>query len=373
MLPFRNDLNRNLFNSFTNFDKANHHYISVEQAIKLIGNHFSSSRKVLITTHSNPDGDALGSSLAWYFYLKHLGHEVWIAVPNDYPSFLNWLPGVNEVLVFKHNEKKVLDVINKVDTVCCLDFNSLDRIDNLSKHFSSKNWTRILIDHHPMPEANAFDIILSTVNTSSTSEIVYDLITGISGKAFISRSMAECLYAGIITDTGSFSYSCNFKRTYLTIAHIISLGIDGEKIHRLIYDTYSESRMRLLGHSLSERLVVLNDFHTAYIYLTKNDLQAFNHKIGDTEGLVNYALSINGIVFAVLFTEKENHIRMSFRSKGVFSVNEFVRNHFEGGGHRNAAGGNSYDSMSVTLEKFEALLPAYQVELSANAILHNSL
>jgi len=345
----------------------------LEQTIKEIGNHFTQKRKVLITTHTNPDGDALGSSLAWYFYLKQEGHEVYLAVPNDYPSFLNWLPGITEALIFKHNEKKVVEVSNQVDTVCCLDFNCLNRMEGLSKVFLNKTWTRILIDHHPMPETSAFDIILSQTATSSTSELIYAVITGIFGRAAISRAMAECLYAGIVTDTGSFSYSCNYEKTFLATAHLISLGTDGEKIHRLIYDTYSESRMRLLGHSLSERMKVIEDYHTAYIYLSKSDLQQFKYQIGDTEGLVNYALSINGIVFAVLFTEKDNHIRMSFRSKGNFSVNEFVRKHFEGGGHQNAAGGNAFATLSQTLEKFESILPAYKAELSITAGQQNGL
>lgn len=345
----------------------------MKQVLQQINAHFSEKRKVLITTHTNPDGDALGSSLAWYRFLKQQGHEVWLAVPNDYPSFLSWLPGLGDALIFKHQEKQIVQVSNQVDTVCCLDFNCLNRMDNLAKIFPNKSWKRILIDHHPMPETEAFDIVYSVIQTSSTSELIYDVITALGGKQSVDRQMAECLYAGIITDTGSFSYSCNYERTYLTTAHLVSLGLDGEKIHRLIYDTYSENRMRLLGHSLSDRLVVLDDYHTAFIYLSKEDLLKFNYQIGDTEGLVNYALSINGIVFAVLFTEKENHIRMSFRSKGNFSVNEFVRKHFEGGGHRNAAGGNAYASMNLTLEKFKSILPDYQSELNAVAGNQNGL
>lgn len=345
----------------------------MKQVIQQIKEHFSERRKVLITTHTNPDADALGSSLAWYRFLQQQGHEVWLAVPNDYPSFLSWLPGLQEAMIFKHQEKKVIQVSNQVDTVCCLDFNCLNRMDNLAKIFTGKSWKRILIDHHPMPETDAFDIVYSVIQTSSTSELIYDVITALGGRNAVDRPMAECLYAGIVTDTGSFSYSCNYEQTYLTTAHLISLGTDGEKIHRLIYDTYSENRMRLLGHSLSDRLVVLEDYHTAFIFLSKEDLTKYNYQIGDTEGLVNYALSINGVVFAVLFTEKDNHIRMSFRSKGNFSVNEFVRRHFEGGGHRNAAGGNAYTPLNQTLELFKSLLPDYQSELQTVAGNQNGL
>ncbi len=337
----------------------------MKEVYKQIQEYFSIPRKILITTHTNPDGDAIGSSLAFYKYLISQGHEVNVIVPNDYPSFLAWIPGIKDMLIYKHDEKKCHKVSLEADTVCCLDFNSLHRMEKLVEVFKNKTWKRILIDHHPIPEVEAFDIVLSQTKVSSTSELVYDLISEISGKEAITREMAECIYVGIITDTGSYSYSCNYEKTFLATAHLVALGVDGERIHRLVYDTYSESRMRLLGYSLSERLRVFPEFSTAYIFLTKEDLKKFKFQIGDTEGIVNYALSIDGVSLAVLFTEKENHIRLSLRSKGNFSVNELVRLHFEGGGHRNAAGGNSTKSMEETLKQFEAILPSYKSELAS--------
>ena len=337
----------------------------MKEVYQKIQEYFSIPRKVVITTHTNPDGDAIGSSLALYRYLLKKGHEVHVLVPNDYPSFLSWIPGIKDVLIFKHEEKKCRKVAFEADTICCLDFNGLQRMEKLADICKDKIWQRILIDHHPMPEVESFDLVLSQTQISSTSELVYDLITSIDGKDSISKEMAECIYVGVITDTGSFSYSCNYEQTYQVTAHLVSLGVDAERIHRLVYDTYSESRMRLLGYSLSERLRVFPEFSTAYIFLTKEDLNKFKFQIGDTEGIVNYALSIDGISLAVLFTEKEHHIRLSLRSKGSFSVNDLVRKHFEGGGHRNAAGGNSKKSMEETLKQFEEILPQIKNELAS--------
>jgi phosphoesterase RecJ-like protein len=226
----------------------------------------------------------------------------------------------------------------------------------------NSNAKRILIDHHPQPE-NDFDVKISTIETSSTSELIYEFFIEHDGKELIDKKIAECLYTGIVTDTGSFSYSCNFEKTYLVIAELIKLGIDGENIHRLIYDTYSEDRMRLLGYCLSNKLRVFPELHTAYIHITKDELSRYNYKVGDTEGIVNFALAIQGISLAILLTERDNLIRLSFRSKGNFSVNNFARSYFEGGGHRNAAGGNSYLSMENTLIKLEELLKKHKSEL----------
>jgi len=216
----------------------------------------------------------------------------------------------------------------------------------------------VLIDHHLNP-SDEFDFKISCAAVSSTSELVYDFIEAQDDLDLMDREIAENIYTGIITDTGSLSYSCNYIKTYLIIAELFKLGIDGEHIHRLVYDTYSENRMRLLGYCLSDRLIVLPKYKTAYIWLTQDDLLKFDHQIGDTEGVVNYALSIEGITMAALFTERNDRVRISFRSKGEFSVNEFARKHYAGGGHRNAAGGDSFVDMKETLRTFEELLPAY--------------
>lgn len=320
-------------------------------------------KKILITAHANPDGDAIGSALALFHFLSASGYQVKVVVPNDFPSFLSWMPGINQIVVYKHHEKEVIKMAVQADIIFCMDYNGLKRVEKMQTIFDKSKAERILIDHHPHPEVASFQYLFSKTNTSSTSEMVYDFITRMAGLEGISKEIADCLYVGIATDTGSFSYSCNYPETFHVVAELVRKGIDTEKIHRLVYDTYSESRMRLLGFSLSEKMKVLTEYGTAYIALSKEDLRRFNFQIGDTEGLVNYPLSIDGISMAVLFTEKEQFIRMSLRSKGKFSVNEFVKKHFEGGGHKNAAGGNSYLSLEETLKKFEELLPAYQEDL----------
>ncbi|HOH98920.1 MAG TPA: bifunctional oligoribonuclease/PAP phosphatase NrnA [Bacteroidales bacterium] len=314
---------------------------------------------VVVTTHTNPDGDALGSSLALAGYLRKIGKEVLVIVPNSFPGFLEWMPEADSIIVYQKNPKSAARVISRADLIFCLDFNALNRLDKLQKPVMERKVPLVLIDHHIAP-SNEFDLTYSDTQVSSTAELVYHFISAFGETELIDVDMATQLFVGIMTDTGSFSFSCNRPEVFAICASLIRLGVNPENVHRQVYDTYSESRMRLLGHGLSDRLKVFPDFAAAYIYLTREDLKRFQYSIGDTEGLVNYPLSIKGINMSVLFTEKHGHIRMSFRSKGTFSVNDFVRNHFEGGGHRNAAGGNSYISLKKTLEKFESLLPDYK-------------
>lgn len=335
-----------------------------QQIIVNIRDRILQSASIVIVTHTNPDGDAIGSSLGFYHFLRsfHPGANVCVIVPNEFPSFLKWMHGVEDIMVFQSSEEESLKKLAKADLCFCLDFNSVKRTDKLSTHLESTDVFKILIDHHPQPE-NTFDLMISCTQSSSTSELIFDLIQAMSGVGGLNKDAASCLYVGIMTDTGSFSYSCRRPDTYLAVAELIRQGIDSELIHRKVYDTYSENRMRLLGYCLSERLTVLKDLRTAYIYLTTEDLNRFDHQNGDTEGVVNYALSIEGIVLAVLFTQKEDRIRLSMRSKGEFSVNDLARKHFNGGGHRNASGGDSYSSMQETLTFFETILKDYQSDI----------
>ncbi len=339
-----------------------------QQIIVNIKERILQSASIVIVTHTNPDGDAIGSSLGLYHFLLsiHPNAKVRVIVPNEFPSFLKWMPAVEDVVVFQSSEVAAKKMLASADLCFCLDFNSLKRTDKLASHLETSNVFKILIDHHPQPE-NTFDLMISCTTSSSTSELIYDLIHAMYGVESLNKDVATCLYVGIMTDTGSFSYSCRRPDTYLAVAELIRQGIDSELIHRKVYDTYSENRMRLLGYCLSERLTVLKDFHTAYIHLTTEDLNHFDHQNGDTEGVVNYALSIEGIVLAVLFTQKEDRIRLSMRSKGEFSVNDLARKHFNGGGHRNASGGDSFSSMQDTLVFFETILKDYQVELINSA------
>ena len=334
------------------------------QIIVTIKERILQASSIVIVTHTNPDGDAIGSSLGFYHFLLSLTKKlnVKVIVPNEFPSFLKWMPGVNDILVFPFNEKAAIKTIVDADLCFCLDFNSLKRTDKLSSYLEASTAFKILIDHHPQPDSN-FDIMISCVESSSTSELIYDVIGEMEGFDALNKEIASCLYVGIMTDTGSFSYSCRRPETYLAVAELIRHGVESELIHRKIYDTNSENRLRMLGFCLSERMKVLKEYHTAYIYLSDSDLKRFNHQNGDTEGFVNYALSIEGIVLAVQFTEKEGKIRLSLRSKGAFSVNDLARKHFHGGGHKNASGGDSFGSMNDTLVYFESILKDYQDDL----------
>ncbi len=324
------------------------------------------TKNIVITTHINPDGDAIGSSLALYHYLIKKGHTVNVIIPNNYPDFLSWMPESENIIIFNNdNKKKCLEIIDKADILFCLDFNDISRLDKLGKIVEKSNCIKILIDHHPEPK-KYFDFIISKVDTSSTAELIYDFIIDLGDKPLITKTIAECIYVGIVTDTGSFSYSCNYEKTYLITAELIRLGVDGARIHNFVYDTFSENRLRLLGFCLSERLKVLKEYCTAYIYLTRKDLKKFNFQIGDTENIVNYALSLKGISLAALFTEKEAYVKISLRSKGNFSVNDFVRKYFKGGGHNKAAGGRSDMTLNETIKKFESVLPYCKDELNCN-------
>ena len=322
----------------------------------------ATAEKIVITSHKNPDGDAVGSILALFHFLRLLNYEVHAILPNNYPDFLSWLDENDDIRIFSKNREICRELIINADVIFCLDLNALSRLDEMEEPVRQSAGIRIMIDHHPFP-APDFTHIISTTNTSSTAELIYQFISKLNASITINKSIAEAIYVGIMTDTGSFSFSCNFEQTYLVVANLIKSGIDVAKIHQLVYDTYSEDRMKLLGYCLSQRLEVINDLSTAYIYLTKDDLKMFNYRMGDTEGVVNYALALKGINLAILLTERNGYIRMSFRSKGNFSVNELARIHFDGGGHKNAAGGNSYFPMNETINNLLEILNEYKNQL----------
>ncbi len=323
----------------------------------------SEKKKIVITTHNNPDGDAIGSSLAMYHYLKLKGHEVEVVVPNMFPQFLAWIPGSAEMLVYDRAAKKAKKVLVEAEIIFCLDFNAISRLGSVADIITRSPGKRILIDHHIEPETESFDHCISTVDISSTAELVYNYIVASGDRDLINKEIAEALYAGIVTDTGSFSFSCNRKETYEVTADLVSKGIDVQKLHRLIYDTFSENRLRLLGYAIHKRMIVWEEYHTALIYLTRGDLKRFNFQVGDTEGIVNYPLSMEKINLSILLTEKDKMIRMSFRSKGKFSVNDLVRKYFNGGGHMNAAGGKMFTTVGKTIDEVKKILPLYKDQL----------
>jgi bifunctional oligoribonuclease and PAP phosphatase NrnA len=314
------------------------------------------SKKIVIISHVNPDGDAIGSSLALYHFLKKTGFHNTIAIsPNSFPSFLEWMPGSEDIILGTKSSALSGQKIKEADLIFCLDFNDIERTEDLSNRLIKAGGIKVLIDHHPDPQPH-FDHVISQISASSTAEMIYEFITGLESEKNINKTIAECLYTGIVTDTGSFSYSCNNPRTYEIVANLMSFGIDGEKIHRLVYDTYSEHRMRLLGHCLSTNMVVLHEHSTAFIFLSAADLKKFNYQEGDTEGVVNYGLSIKGIKLAAIFIERKDNIKISFRSEGNVDVNILAREYFNGGGHKNAAGGNFKDTLENTIRYFESII-----------------
>ncbi|MCQ2286437.1 MAG: DHH family phosphoesterase [Bacteroidales bacterium] len=320
--------------------------------------------EVAIVSHYNPDGDAVGSSLALYHFFKNAGCKVTSILANQFPDFLHWMPGSGDILIAENHLKKAKSTIENAKVLFVVDMNAPHRAgENLCESITNAKGFRILIDHHILPNIEC-DAKLSTPKTTSTCELVYEFIAKyLKKKKEITRDIAECLYTGMITDTGSLSYACNRARTYQILAHLVKTGIDCEQIHRNIFDNYSETRMRLLGHTLANRMKVMPEYATSYTYLTKQDLKDFHFKPGDTEGFVNYGLSINTVKFTAFFTERENRIRISFRSKGSIDTSKFARENFGGGGHKNASAAYSYDSLEETIRRFEELVVLHKDEL----------
>ena len=330
------------------------------EEIHLVKEILSTPKKIVITPHKNPDGDAVGSVLALWHYLKQVGHHATVIVPNDFPVFLKWMPGVQDILNFEKNTNKSSQLIEEAEIIFTLDFNDLSRVGAMQEPFLSASAKFIMIDHHQDPEPYA-KVTYSDVNMSSTCEMVYNFIEYLGDRDRITSEMASCLYAGILTDTGSFKFNSTTGRTHRVVADLIDRGADNSLIHNLIFDTYAADRLYLLGRALNN-LVILEEYNTAYISLSKKDLDEFNFKKGDTEGFVNYGLSLDGICFAAIFIEngEDDFIKISLRSEGSFSVNEFARAHFNGGGHTNAAGGRSDLSLEETISKFTSLLEGYK-------------
>jgi len=324
----------------------------------------SSARKIVITTHVKPDADALGSSLGLYNYLIRKGHEVNVITPSDYPYFLTWMKGNDEVLDFSsHTDReKALAKLATAEIIFCLDFSALDRVNAIGDLIRKSDAYVVNIDHHHDPEDFA-DFRLWSTSAAATCELVYELIVALGDKALIDKAIASCLYAGIMTDTGGFRHPNTTKNVHLVVAELLEAGADSAKISNLIYDSNSINRLKFIGFAITRRLVILKDLHTAYFIISKKDLKKYQSQTGDTEGLVNYALSLEGIKLAALFSEREDGIKISFRSSVEVPVNKFAADHFQGGGHVNAAGGKSSLSLKKTVERFESLVQEHQEAL----------
>ena len=325
----------------------------------------STTKKIAIIPHKNPDGDAIGSTLALWHYLTNKGHQAQIVSPNDFPKFLKWMPGTEQILNFEKQNTESKKCIQEADVIFTLDFNHLGRVGQMTESLENAEATFVMVDHHQEPSDYA-KIMYSDVNMSSTCEMVYHLIALLGDEEEITQEMANCIYTGIMTDTGSFKFSATTSETHRTVAKLMDKGAEGTEIHHRIYDTNSPSRLHLLGCAL-KNMVILEEYSTAYITLSQAELDRYNYQKGDTEGFVNYGLTLDGIKFAVIFIENadEGILKISFRSVGDFSVNDFARKHFNGGGHTNAAGGKSDDSIEDTIAYFTSLLPHYQKQLQS--------
>lgn len=326
------------------------------RAVEAVFPLLSQPKKIFITTHYKPDGDAMGSALGLYHYLRQKGHEPIVVSPSAVPDFLQWLPGMDQVLNFETDAKICFAHLQSADLIFCLDFNRLDRIKQMEQPLRGATQAKVLIDHHLMPEEEAFQFGISQPEKSSTCEMVYDFILADKGEKYLNQAVMQCLYTGVMTDTGSFRFPATTASVHQMIADFKERGLAHSAIHEEIYDVWSEARMRLLGFALYKKMEIFPEEGVGIICLTKEEIEQFRAGTGDTEGLVNYPLSIAGIKCAVLIIERKDEIKLSFRSKGNRDVSAIAREFFEGGGHFNAAGGRSSKDMATTYENVKNAL-----------------
>ncbi len=323
----------------------------------------SKLQNIAILIHINPDGDALGSALGLSRLLSNQHHHCLVISPNDFPDFLRWMPGAKDICLLTESFARAEEFMKTAGVIFVVDCNDLKRVIKLQEVYNTSKAYKILIDHHPGPDIEV-DCMLSDTSVSSTAELIYRFMIETRLNQYADKAVATCLLTGIMTDTGCFSHNSSTRKTFETVAGLLDYGIDKDEIYNRIYNNYSEKRMHLLGFSLHEKMEVLSEYHTAIISLTRDELNSFNHQVGDTEGFVNYPLSIKGIRFSVLFVENDDRIKISFRSKGSFAVNEIARKYFNGGGHINASGGESFIPLAGTIAKFKSILPDFREQLS---------
>ena len=320
------------------------------------------SQHIVIVAHTNPDGDAIGSSLAWAKVLRTLGHEVTCIVPNKYPYYLDWMKGIDELVIYKTDELgRAENAINQAELIFCLDFNTLSRLENLGEAIrSNTSAKRIVIDHHLMPDE--FDLSFSYPNLCSTCYVVYSIIEELCGTQVITPEMAESLYVGMMTDTGNFAFSYLTPELFRCVATLIERGIDIPQIHNMVYNSYTEGRARLFGYCINRKMQLIEDGTVAYMSLKEYEMRKFQFQQGDSEGFVNYPLSIGRVKMSAMFSQHRKFIRVSLRSKGGVDVNVFARKYFGGGGHKNAAGGKSFVSMDETIKHYIASVREFAQE-----------
>ncbi len=317
-------------------------------------------RKIVITTHQKPDADAMGSSLAMYHFLKQFGHTVTVVSPTNWAKWIDWMPGSRQVIDFDMNNEKANEVLNSAEWLFCLDFNTFHRTKTMTERLKELKCTKILIDHHQEPDAVSFDYGISDAAKSSTCEMVYDIIVESGHAGRINEEIAECIYAGVVADTGSFRFASTTNKVHELVADLKSRGLNHAKVHDSLFDNFLENRLRFTGHVLLHRMQVFYEYNTVLIAIPKSDLLKFHVKTGDTEGLVNYPQSIQGIKLVAVVIDRDEERKWSFRSKGDFDCNTFARKYFDGGGHYNASGGKSNDPLDETVRKFKEAIKENQ-------------
>jgi phosphoesterase RecJ-like protein len=321
-------------------------------------------RNVAILSHRNPDGDAIGSSLAMRHFLEQLGHTTHVLFPSEYPEEFEFLPGAEEIMIWDIHTEECKQVLQNKNVFVFLDFNSLSRIDKMGDFVRNLPGKRILIDHHLYPD-DMSDYMFSETSASSTCELVYRFIQATGMGQMINPVVGKCIYTGIVTDTGSFKHATNAE-VFRVAADLIDRGVDDTYVQNKIFNSQKEKNLRLLGHCLANRMEILPEYRTGLIWLSKKDYEDFNIQRGDTEGIVNYLLMIKEVKMAAFIHNQPTIVKISLRSKGNLDVQEICRQHFNGGGHRNAAGAFSHDSLKATIQKFKDILPLYQAELLKN-------
>jgi len=309
--------------------------------------------KIAITTHQKPDADAMGSSLGLYNFLIQFGHQVTVVSPTNWANWVNWMPGSKKVLDYEMQKQKAEAVLDEADWLFCLDFNHYNRTKNLAPKLALLKCTKILIDHHEEPDEQSFDYGFSDASRSSTCELIYDFILASGHKNKITPEVAECIYAGVVADTGSFRFPSVSANVHRLVADLKDKGLLHTPVHEALFDNFLENRLRFIGNVLLNRMEIFYEYNTALIAIPKSDLLKYNMKTGDTEGLVNYPMSIQGMKLVALVIDRDEERKWSFRSKGDFDCNAFARKYFEGGGHFNASGGRSSDSLAETVKKFK--------------------
>lgn len=322
---------------------------------------FVKAEKLVIVTHVSPDGDAIGSSLGLYHFLTSLEKSVNVIVPNAFPDFLRWMPGAKDVIVYNKYKEFADKLIQEADVICCLDFNVLTRIDEMQEAVRNSPARKMMVDHHPYPE-DFCRITISHPEISSTSELVFRLICQLGNFGDISKEGAECIYTGMMTDTGGFTYNSNSREIYVIIGELLTKGIDKDEIYRRVFNTHSEGRFRLMGYVLYEKMHLFPQFNASLITLTREEQKKFQYVKGDTEGFVNMPLSVKGIRFSVFLREdtEKDMIKVSLRSVGTFPCNKVAADFFNGGGHLNASGGEFYGTMEEAVTLFKQALVKYE-------------